>query len=158
MHALWCETCGEGTVQGMCRSRAIPDCQFKRPATFAERVAGFFDLVDGWEEGKGIAPDPGGLRWLISQMERHWPASVALPSAEAKVSGKLLLGIERPGDILVAATVDLLDRHVLVSEDTKQGVHQGEWTFNLAHDRGWMAFIAHMTGDPTAGRQLSLVL
>lgn len=158
MHAVWCKTCGEGTVQGMCRTRANPTCQFKRPPTFEELVAGYFDLVEGWDDGKGLVPDPDGLRWLIAQMARHWPVHVGLPLTEALASGKIRLSVEQPGEILVSADVDLVERRVLLTEDTTQGEHRGEWTFNLAHDRGWMAFIAQITGDVTAGRQLSLVL
>lgn len=49
------------------------------PLDLAARIDELKLLADGWLDGKGRAPDPGGLDWARELLETHLPDHVQLP-------------------------------------------------------------------------------
>ena len=49
------------------------------PLDLAARIDELKLLADGWLDGRGRAPDPGGLDWARELLETHLPDQLQLP-------------------------------------------------------------------------------
>lgn len=155
---VWCKRCGEGTVQGLCRAKTADEaCEFRAPPTAVQRLQGLAELEPGWDNGHGRTPSPEGLLWLEEQLLQFWP-NAAPDTVGAARSGNPVFSWKQSDEATLSLTFELTARRAWVSLVGSVGETLGEWGFDLAHERGWLALICQVTGDPTAGRQLGLIL
>ena len=76
---------GNGTTDAVERRRVISD-----------RLEYLSTVEDGWFEGRGVALDKAGLRWLDQQIAEHyvdtdWPLPFLCPSVDGGVIGEWML-------------------------------------------------------------------
>ena len=61
------------------------------------RLDSMRNLADGWLEGAGIAPSPGGLDWLAEAFARQYPEEISptgsLPDRRGWRAGRVVLRV-----------------------------------------------------------------
>lgn len=154
---VWCKRCGEGTVQGLCRAKTADEaCEFRAPPTAIQRLQGLAELEPGWDKGRGRVPSPAGLQWLAEKLAQFWP-DVTPDAVEAARSGNPVFTWNHPDESTLSLTFDLEPRRAWVCLTGPVSGTLSVCDFDLAHERGWLALICQVTGDPTAGRQIGLL-
>jgi len=83
------------------------------PLDVLQQVAQLRLVEDGWLEGAGKAPSPGGLNWLIGVFMCHFPDSLPLPR----------LYPTETGGVLAEWSIGAAE----VSLELNLGTHVGEW-------------------------------
>ena len=125
-----------GTEDRAYRSRKISD-----------RLAYLATVEDGWIEGRGIALDKAGLRWLERQMTDHYagtdlPLPFLCPSEPGGVIGEWML--ERHTCMI---EIDLKGRTGLwVDVETETGNGIDEEILDLDSVEGWQWLIGRLRG------------
>ena len=109
-----------------------------RRKAVSDRLACLATVEDGWIEGRGVALDEAGLRWLVDQMTNHYigtdlPMPFLCPSEPGGVIGEWSL--ERH---LCLIEIDLEARTgswMDVDRETHDGIE--EEILDLDSDEGW---------------------
>ena len=126
------------------RSSGVADIDGRRKAV-SDRLACLATVEDGWFEGRGVALDKAGLRWLDDQMTNHYigtdlPLPFLCPSEPGGVIGEWSL--ERH---LCLIEIDLEARTgswMDVDRETHDGIE--EEILDLDSPGGWQWLIARL--------------
>ena len=116
------------------------DCTNRRKV-ISDRLEVLSEVEDGWYEGRGVALDRAGLRWLDQQMADHYIGTdLPLPHLYPLESGGVIgeWSLER---FECAIEIDLQSRSgswVDGDLETGDGIDEHLLNLNSADDWGWL--------------------
>ena len=118
-----------------------------RARKISGRLAYLGTVEDGWFEGRGVALDKAGLRWLDDQITNHYigtelPLPFLCPSEPGGVIGEWSL--ERHTCMIEIDLEDRTGSWVDVDMETGDGID--EQVLDLDSDEGWRWLIGRLRG------------
>ena len=111
----------------------------------ADKIAAQLDqissLVDGWYEGRGVAPAPVKLALISECLGSYYPENVPLPVIVPTPEGDLLFEWKAAGDPSLDVHLESLTGEFHVFNDKGDDV---EASFALQTEGGWRKFFAYL--------------